>query len=77
MTQFLLEYGGEVVVPEEDRMTSVPVSAYDEYNVENHSLELDLIEEVKDRAITRLKIYKQRMCQAYNKKVIHRSFPVK
>ena len=39
-------------------------------------MELDLIEEIRDKAATRLVSYRQRMRQNYNKRVIPRFFQV-
>lgn len=39
-------------------------------------MELDLVDESRGKAAERLKLYKQCMCQAYNKKVMPHSFQV-
>lgn len=76
MTLFYLVYGGEVIILIEKEMTSKWVSAYGEDNAKKWVMKLDLVEETRDKAATRLKVYKQRMCQTYNCKVKRHSFQV-
>ena len=49
---------------------------YDGDNEGRRLMELDLIEEIRDKAATRLASYRQRMRQNYNKRVIPRFFQV-
>lgn len=76
MIPFHLVYGGEVVVPVEIEVTSVRVSTYGEDNGEKCVMKLDLVEESRKKVVARLKAYKQLMYQAYNRKVVPRSFQV-
>lgn len=76
MIPFHLVYDGETLVPTEIGISSARVSAYSENNAEKHSLEMDLVEDSRDRVAARIRVYKQRMCQAYNRKVILHSFQV-
>lgn len=63
MTSFHLLYGGEVVALAEIGMTITWVSVYGEDNAGKRVIELDLVEETMDKAVTRLKAYKQWMCK--------------
>lgn len=76
MIPFHLVYDGEVVVPVKVGMFSIQIGAYGEGNVEKHVVELDLIEETRDKTATQLKAYEWQMCQTYNRRVIPRSFQV-
>lgn len=49
---------------------------YDKANTKKRLLKLGLVEEDQDKAVAHLRIYKQRMCQTYNWKVILYSFQV-
>lgn len=56
MTPFHLVYG--VVVPTKIRMSSARVNSYNEDNAEKRLLELDLVEESREKIAARLKAYK-------------------
>ncbi|XP_042422966.1 uncharacterized protein LOC122010493 [Zingiber officinale] len=76
VTPFQLVYRGEAVVPVEVGVESDQVQLYDEGNGERRLMELDLMDEVQDKAVVRLMAYRQRMRQNYNRRVILRSFQV-
>lgn len=76
MTHFHLVYGGEAVALAEIRSKSAQVDGYDEANAEKCLLKLNLVEETRDKVASLLRVYKQKMCQAYNLKVISHSFQV-
>ncbi|XP_074577624.1 uncharacterized protein LOC141834080 [Curcuma longa] len=76
MTSFHLVYGGEAVVPMEVGVESDRRQCYDEDNDGRRLMELDLVSEARDKAATRLTVYRQRMCCTYNKRVIPRTFQV-
>ncbi|XP_042465784.1 uncharacterized protein LOC122048255 [Zingiber officinale] len=71
---FHLVYGGEMTVPIEIRVESDRIQNCSKDNVEQRLLELDLVDEARDKAVVRLIAYKQRMRQNYNRRVIPRSF---
>ncbi|XP_042419225.1 uncharacterized protein LOC122007479 [Zingiber officinale] len=54
LTPFHLVYGGEVVVPVEIGVESDQVLHYDEGNDERRQMELDMIDEARDKAAARL-----------------------
>ncbi|XP_042441217.1 uncharacterized protein LOC122026545 [Zingiber officinale] len=76
MTSFHLVYGGEALVPVEVGVEFDRVQHYDEENDERRLMELDLVDEVRDKAVVRLMAYWQQMKQSYNQRVIRRSFQV-
>lgn len=57
MPPFHLVHGG-VVVSTEIGMAFARVSAYDEDNTEKHSLDLDLVEETRDRTVAWLRVFR-------------------
>ncbi|XP_042425942.1 uncharacterized protein LOC122013780 [Zingiber officinale] len=59
ITPFQLVYGGEAVVPIEVGIESDHRRLYDEDNDGRRLMELDLIEEARDKATTRLTSYRQ------------------
>ena len=77
ITPFQLVYGGEAIVPIEVGVESDRRRLYNEEdNVDRRLMELDLIEEVRGKAVTRLISYRQRMRQNYNRSIIPRFFQV-
>ncbi|XP_042400762.1 uncharacterized protein LOC121990751 [Zingiber officinale] len=74
VTLFHLVYDGEAVVPVEIEVESDRVLHYDEGNEERRLMELDMVNEVHDKAAARLTVYRQRMRKNYNRRVIPRSF---
>ncbi|XP_042432780.1 uncharacterized protein LOC122019371 [Zingiber officinale] len=75
-TPFHLVYRGEAVVPVEVGIESDRVLRYDEENEGMRRMELDMVDETRDKAAARLTAYRQRMRQNYNRRVIPRSFQV-
>ncbi|XP_042396448.1 uncharacterized protein LOC121986549 [Zingiber officinale] len=76
MTPFHLVYDGEFIVPVEVGVESDRIRVYDKNNAERRHLELDLVDEMRAKAVVRLMAYRQRMKQNYNRRVIPRSFQV-
>lgn len=77
VTPFQLVCGGEAVVLVENRMRSMRVKNYNQKeNNQKRQVELDLLLEAQEEAVTRLSMYKSCMSQAYNKRVIPLSFQV-
>ncbi|XP_042379958.1 uncharacterized protein LOC121972341 [Zingiber officinale] len=52
------------------------VQQYDASNAEWRQLELDMVDEARAKAAVRLMVYRQRMKQNYNRRVIPRAFQV-
>ncbi|XP_073133433.1 uncharacterized protein [Henckelia pumila] len=75
-TPFSLVYDNEAVLPVEIGIESARVMFYDEDNGERRFTDLDLVEEKSEAAAIRLEAYKSRMTQAYNRRVVQRSFQV-
>ena len=70
-------FGSEAVVPVEIGMTTLRTSAYDDQqNEEQLRLNLDLIDEVRETAETRMKRYQEKMARHYNSKVKPRQLSV-
>nr|XP_011462120.1 PREDICTED: uncharacterized protein LOC105350849 [Fragaria vesca subsp. vesca] len=68
---YLLSYGTEAVIPIEMEVLSERVTAYDpETNATGLRLNMDLLEERRDRAHLRNVNNKQKIAQHYNKKVV-------
>ncbi|XP_042401074.1 uncharacterized protein LOC121991117 [Zingiber officinale] len=76
ITPFHVVYGGEAVVYVEVGVESDRVHLYDEGNAERTYMELDLVDEARDKAVIQPIAYRQRMKQSYNRRVIPRSFQV-
>ncbi|XP_075479373.1 uncharacterized protein LOC142520253 [Primulina tabacum] len=75
-TPFNLVYGSETVLQVEIGQTSSMVESYPDNNDQARALELDLIEEKRDRAFIRMEAYRSRVMKSYNKKVRIRDFQV-
>ncbi|XP_073066043.1 uncharacterized protein [Primulina eburnea] len=75
-TPFSLVYGSEAVLQVEIGQTSSRVESYPESNEQNRAMELDLVEERRDRAMIRIEAYRSWVMKMYNKKVRVRDFQV-
>uniref|UniRef100_A0A2N9GP47 Uncharacterized protein n=1 Tax=Fagus sylvatica TaxID=28930 RepID=A0A2N9GP47_FAGSY len=76
-TPFRMTFGSEAVVPVEIGLTTFRTSTYDEQeNEEQLRLNLDLIDEVRETAETRVKRYQERMARHYNSRVKPRQLSV-
>uniref|UniRef100_A0A2N9GIU6 Uncharacterized protein n=1 Tax=Fagus sylvatica TaxID=28930 RepID=A0A2N9GIU6_FAGSY len=76
-TPFRMTFGSEAVVPVEIGLTTFRTSAYDEQeNEEQLRLNLDLIDEVRETAETRMKRYQEKMARHYNSRVKPRQLSV-
>ncbi|XP_075515907.1 uncharacterized protein LOC142550714 [Primulina tabacum] len=64
------------VFPVEIGQTSSQVESYPEDNDQSRAMELDLIEEKRNRAFIRMEAYRSRVMKSYNKKVRIRDFQV-
>ena len=69
-TPFRLTYGTEAVIPVEVGVTSTRPAAFsEEENDDKLRLNLDYLDEVRDKASSRMTKYQQKMAQYYNKRV--------
>ncbi|KAL0311123.1 UNVERIFIED_CONTAM: hypothetical protein Sangu_2407000 [Sesamum angustifolium] len=76
-TPFSLSYGTEAVAPAKVGELNWRVKHYDlEANEQSLRINLDFVEEVKERASVRAAMYKARMAKAYNSKVRPKNFQV-
>ncbi|XP_075478914.1 uncharacterized protein LOC142519769 [Primulina tabacum] len=75
-TPFNLVYGSEAVLPVEIGQTSSRIESYPENNDQSRAMELDLVEEKRDRALIRMEAYRGRVMKSYNKKVRIRDFQI-
>ncbi|XP_027158174.1 uncharacterized protein LOC113780841 [Coffea eugenioides] len=74
-TPFSLTYGAEAVIPAEILTPNPRLTAYvAEVNGEERQLDLDLIDEKRDLASTRIVSYKNTLTHYYNARVKHRRF---
>ncbi|XP_075504607.1 uncharacterized protein LOC142542043 [Primulina tabacum] len=64
------------VLPVEIGQTSSRVESYQEDNDQSRAMELDLIEEKRNKAFIRMEAYRSRVMTSYNKKVCVRDFQV-
>jgi hypothetical protein len=72
-----MTYGSKAVVPVEIGLTTFRTSTYDDHqNEEQLSLNLDLIDEVRETAEARMKRYQEKMARHYNSKVKPRQLSV-
>ncbi|KAL0451650.1 UNVERIFIED_CONTAM: hypothetical protein Slati_1143100 [Sesamum latifolium] len=75
-TPFSLVYGTEAIIPAELGMPSHRVMNFSEECNENLLRKnLDLIEELREKAFLRIQRYKNIMISSYNKRVKSRNFP--
>uniref|UniRef100_A0A2N9FT45 Uncharacterized protein n=1 Tax=Fagus sylvatica TaxID=28930 RepID=A0A2N9FT45_FAGSY len=76
-TPFRLTYGTEAVIPVEVSLTTWRTNNYDEEsNDAQLRSNLDLVDEVRDQAEARTRVYQQRMARYYDRRVKHREFKV-
>uniref|UniRef100_A0A2N9ER72 RNA-directed DNA polymerase n=1 Tax=Fagus sylvatica TaxID=28930 RepID=A0A2N9ER72_FAGSY len=76
-TPFRLTYGTEAVIPVEIGLTTWRTNNYDEeINDAQLRSNLDLVDEVRDQAEARTRVYQQRMARYYDRRVKHREFKV-
>ncbi|XP_075486192.1 uncharacterized protein LOC142525788 [Primulina tabacum] len=75
-TSFTLVYGSEAVFPVEIGQTSSLVESYPDNNDQGRAMELDLVEEKRDRAFIRMEAYRSRVMKSYNKKIGIRDFQI-
>uniref|UniRef100_A0A2N9GGN7 Reverse transcriptase n=1 Tax=Fagus sylvatica TaxID=28930 RepID=A0A2N9GGN7_FAGSY len=76
-TPFRMTFGSEAVIPVEIGMTTFRTSAYDgQKNEEQLRLNLDLIDEVRETAETRMKRYQEKMARHYNSRVKPRQLSI-
>ena len=69
-TPFRLTYGTEVVIPVEVGVTCTRRAAFSEKgNDDQLRLNLDCLDEVRDKASSRMAKYQQKMAEYYNKRV--------
>ena len=69
-TLFRLTYGTDAVIPVEVRVTSTRRTVFsEEGNDEKLRLNLDCLDEVRDKASSRMTKYQQKMAEYYNKRV--------
>ena len=69
-TPFRLTYGTEAVIPVEVRVTSTRRAAFsEEGNEDELQINLDCLDEVRDKASSRMEKYRQKMAEYYNKRV--------
>ncbi|XP_073038057.1 uncharacterized protein [Primulina eburnea] len=75
-TSYGLVYGSEAVLPVEIGQSSTRVESYSSNNDLSWTLELDLVEEKRDRAAIRMEAYRSRVMKSYNKHVRARDFQI-
>ena len=69
-TPFRLTYGTEAVIPVEVGATNIRREVLCEENNDNQlRINLDYLDEVRDKAYSRMTIYQQKMAEYYNKRV--------
>ncbi|XP_075486245.1 uncharacterized protein LOC142525844 [Primulina tabacum] len=75
-TPYSLVYGSETVLPVEIGQPSTRIESYPSNNDQARAIELDLVEERRDRAAIRMEAYRNRVIKSYNKHVRLRDFQV-
>ncbi|XP_075475308.1 uncharacterized protein LOC142506055 [Primulina tabacum] len=68
--------GSEAVLPVEIGQSSTRIESYPSNNDQTRAIELDLVEEKRDRAAIRMEAYQSRVMKSYNKHVRARYFQV-
>ena len=69
-TPFRLTYGTEAVIPVEVGVTSIRREVFNEENNNDHlQINLDCLDEVREKASIRMTKYQQKMADFYNKRV--------
>ncbi|XP_075486527.1 uncharacterized protein LOC142526157 [Primulina tabacum] len=76
IVQAFLVYGSEAVLPVEIGQSSTRIESYPSNNEQSRAIELDLVEERRDRAAIRMEAYRSRVMKSYNKHVRSRDFQV-
>ena len=72
-----LTYGIEVVISIEIRLTNLRKEFFDEHNNDDQlKLNLDCLDEVRDKASQRMAEYQQKMAEYYNQKVKLKIFDI-
>ena len=67
---FRLTYGTEAVIPVEVGVTSIKREVFNEESNDDHlRINLDCLDEVRDKASSRMTKYQQKMAKYYNKRV--------
>ena len=67
---FRLTYGTEAVIPVEVGVTSIRREVFNEESNDDHlRINLDCLDEVRDKASSRMTKYQQKMAEYYNKRV--------
>ncbi|XP_075479325.1 uncharacterized protein LOC142520209 [Primulina tabacum] len=69
-------HGKEAVLPVEIGQSSTRIESYPNDNDQSRAVELDLVEERRDRAAIRMEAYRSRVMKSYNKHVRSRDFQV-
>ncbi|XP_073039345.1 uncharacterized protein [Primulina eburnea] len=75
-TLYSLVYGAEAVLPVEIGKPSTRIESYPSNNDQARAIELDLVEERRDRAAIRMESYRNRVIKSYNRHVRLRDFQV-
>ncbi|XP_075515707.1 uncharacterized protein LOC142550518 [Primulina tabacum] len=75
-TPFNLVYGSEAVLHVEIGQTSDRIESYPDDNEHSRAMELDLGEEKREQAMTRMETYRGRVIKSYNKRVRIRDFQI-
>ena len=76
-TPFNLTYGTEAVIPIELKFPSIRVESYEEgSNSDRLRSNLDLIDEVRERATVRMAVYKRRVARYHDAKVKVKYFKI-
>ena len=69
-TPFRLTYGIEAVIPVEVGVTSIRRKVFNEESNDDHlRINLDFLDEVREKASIKMTIYQQKMADYYNKRV--------
>ncbi|XP_073291018.1 uncharacterized protein [Primulina huaijiensis] len=75
-TAFNLVSGSEAVFRVEIEQSSAPVESYSDDNDQSRAMELDLVEEKRERALIRMEAYRGWVMKSSNKRVCIRNFQV-
>jgi hypothetical protein len=77
-TPFRLAYDTEAVIPVEIGLTTGRTNHYDESSNDSQlRAKLDLLDEVRDQAEAKTRVYQQKMTRYYDRRVKHREFKVR
>ncbi|XP_073049572.1 uncharacterized protein [Primulina eburnea] len=75
-TPFNLVYGSKEVLPVEIGQSSARVEYYPDNNYHKRAMELDLLEDKRNRDIIQMKAYRSQVMRAYNKRVQVQDFQI-